>query len=95
MLNRCRRYVYILYLDLKSGCNSMATVSELTYARRINSVREMESPRFQRGFDNAMIVILEFKSGCNSMAECKLPKLEAWVRFPSPAPVFQKGFILS
>jgi hypothetical protein len=27
-----------------------------------------------------------FAGGCSSMAELQLPKLIAWVRFPSPAP---------
>src|SRR5687767_2092637 len=28
------------------------------------------------------------RSGCSSMVELQLPKLLAWVRFPSPAPHF-------
>src|SRR6185312_7709358 len=34
-------------------------------------------------------------SGCGSMVECGLPKPETRVRFPSPAPIFLKGFCAS
>ena len=33
------------------------------------------------------------KCGCSSMAELQLPKLTAWVRFPSPAPTARLAFI--
>jgi hypothetical protein len=33
-------------------------------------------------------------SGCGSVVECGLPKPEMRVRFPSPAPLFLRGFLM-
>ena len=47
------------------------------------------------GWNTLQCAAIEFKtysvhplSGCSSMVERQLPKLDTWVRFPSPAPKY-------
>ena len=61
-----------------------ASASERGGRRAADSGEVTGSHHPQVSFDMEKSVIIQ--SGCNSMVECKLPKLEAWVRFPSPAP---------